>query len=175
MQAKALLLGLLTVFLSGSVVLAVPTRITVRVKTKDAKFLGTSMGGALITIKDARTGELLASGHTAGGTGNTTRILGPTRRGEALSDETAAHFTTTIDLDAPRRLKVTAYGPLAAVQAANTVSATQWVVPGKHITGGDAWMLELPGFAVEVLDPPTHMRLKGVPQTITLEANVTMM
>jgi hypothetical protein len=49
------------------------------------------------------------------------------------------------------------------------------VVPGKHITGGDAWMLELPGFVVDVLAPPTHVSLKGVPYTVTLKANVTMM
>jgi hypothetical protein len=33
------------------------------------------MGGALITIKDVHTGEVLAQGRTAGGTGDTTRIM----------------------------------------------------------------------------------------------------
>lgn len=175
MSAKALLLGLSIVIAAAPVALAVPTQITVRVKTKDAKFLGTSMGGARVTITDVQTGELLATGHTAGDTGNTARIMSPSTRHEPLSDETAAHFTTTIELDEPRLLEVTAYGPLANLQAANTVSATQWVVPGKHITGGDAWMLELPGFVVDVLAPPTHMQLQGVPQTVTLKANVVMM
>lgn len=99
----------------------------------------------------------------------------PIVRGMSLSDETAAKFTTTIDLDEPRLIEVTAYGPMANLQAANRISATQWVVPGKHITEGDGWTLELPGFVVDVLTPPTHMMLRGVPQTITIEANVTMM
>jgi hypothetical protein len=55
------------------------------------------------------------------------------------------------------------------------VSAVQWVVPGKHITGGDGWLLEMPGFVVDVLAPPTHLKLKGTPQAVELKANVTMM
>ncbi len=43
------------------------TQITVRVETKDAKFLDSTMGGALVTLCDIRTGELLASGRTNGG------------------------------------------------------------------------------------------------------------
>ncbi len=176
MQAKSMLLVLSILLIAGTSALAIPTQITVRVKTKDAKFLGTSMGGALITIKDVHTGELLAKGYTSGGTGNTERIMKtPIVRGLSLSDETAAKFTTSIDLDEPRLIEVTAYGPMANLQAANRISATQWVVPGKHIMEGDGWTLELPGFVVDVLTPPAHMMRKGVPQTITIEANVTMM
>jgi hypothetical protein len=49
------------------------------------------------------------------------------------------------------------------------------MVPGKHITDGDAWLVELPGFVVDVLAPPTHIKLKGTPQTVQLAANVMMM
>jgi hypothetical protein len=119
MQAKSILLGLFIVLLAAPAALAVPTHITVRVQTKDAKFLGTSMGGALITIKDAHTGEVLTTGRTAGGTGNTTHIMKtPVTRGVPLSDDTAAKFSTTLDLDEPRLIEVTAYGPLANRQAA---------------------------------------------------------
>jgi len=38
-----------------------PTKITVRVIARDGKFLGDDIGGALVTIRDAHTGELLAS------------------------------------------------------------------------------------------------------------------
>ena len=37
--------------------MAEPTDITVRVLSKDAKFVGTSMGGVRITLRDAETGE----------------------------------------------------------------------------------------------------------------------
>jgi hypothetical protein len=43
-------------------VLAEPTVITIRVISKDAKFIGTSMGGMRITLRDAHTGAVLATG-----------------------------------------------------------------------------------------------------------------
>ena len=39
-----------------------PTQIDVRVIAKDGKFLGDDIGGALVTIHDVATGELLARG-----------------------------------------------------------------------------------------------------------------
>ena len=38
--------------------------------------------------------------------------------------------------------------PLSNPDSANEVSATQWVIPGKHLTGGDGWLLEMPGLSV---------------------------
>ena len=67
MKTTGTLLGVLFLVMMTTSAWAVPTEITVHVKTKDAKFLGTSMGGALVTIKDAQTGELLAKGVTSGG------------------------------------------------------------------------------------------------------------
>ena len=58
---------------------------------------------------------------------------------------------------------------------ANTVSSVQWVVPGKDITGGDGWLLEIPGFFVDIREPAMHTMLNGAPQTIPLKANVRMM
>ena len=169
-------LVILLLLLNGTFALAVPTRITVRVIAKDSKFVGTSMGGALVTIKDAYSLELLAEGLTSGSTGDTRRIMEtPLWSKTPLADEKTAGFTTTIDIDSPRLIEVTAYGPMANPQGANKVSATQWVVPGKHLTGGDAWLMILPGFAVDVLAPPAHMRFEGAPQTVNIKANVVMM
>lgn len=176
MKGKSSYIALCIVFLAGTSVFAVPTRITVHVKSKDAKFLGTSMGGASVSIKDAQSGECLAQGLTAGSTGNNTRIMQtPIARGVPISDADTAKFTATIDIDEPRRIEVSAYGPMANPQAANKVSATQWVVPGKHITGGDAWVLELPGFAVDVMAPAAPATRNGVPQDVTITAKVVMM
>ena len=152
------------------------TRITVRVKTKDAKFLGRSMGGALVTLRDARTRELLASGRTTGATGDTERIIhGPRTGRDPLSDETSACFWTDLDLEEPRLIEVTAYGPLAQTQSAVQCSSQQWVLPGKHITGGDAWLLELPGIAVDIFQPPSHSRVSVAEGSVELRANVIMM
>ena len=151
---------------------AEPTHITVHVLAKGAKFVGTSMGGVEITIRDADTGELLAKGVALGGTGDTKRIMGGER---PLATPDAAKFDATIDITEPRRIEVTAYGPLARRNTANTVSSVQWVIPGKDITGGDGWLLEMPGFFVDIQEPVMHVMLKGAPQTIPLKANVRMM
>jgi len=155
---------------------AEPTHVTVRVLARDAKFIGTSMGGVRVTLRDADTGEVLAQGTTAGGTGDTARIMKQDhKRGVPLATAGAAAFSATLDLDAPRRVEVTADGPLGSPQGATRVSAVQWVVPGKGLTGGDGWLLEMPGFVVEALAPPDRVTLDGGPQTVGLKAKVTMM
>lgn len=155
---------------------AEPTDIVVRVIGKDSKFIGTSMGGMRIMLRDAHTGELLATGVTAGGTGDTEQIMQPqgTRRAR-LADDTAARFTATHDLAEPRLIEVEAYGPLAQLPVAHRVLSTQWVVPGRPVAGGDGWVLELPGFVVDVLAPPAHVRLPSGTREVELQASVTMM
>jgi len=176
MTSRTLLAASLLALATSADATAEPTEITVRVVAKGAKFIGSSMGGVLITLKDADTGQLLAKGVVAGSTGDTPRIMVAERTVHStLSTPDAACFTAKIDVDEPRRVEVTAFGPLAQRQSAGRVSATQWIVPGKHVTGGDAWLLEMPGLVVDVLAPPAHLKLKGAPQTIKLRANVTMM
>jgi len=172
--------GLGALALSGLVavdaVLAEPTDVTVRVLSKGAKFVGSSMGGVEITLRDANTGELLAQGATIGGTGSTEKIMKSAHeRGAPVSTEDSAKFTTTLDLETPRLVRVEAYGPMSQRQSAVTVTSTQWVVPGKDVTGGDAWLLELPGFVVDVVAPQTPLKAGDAPQTLTLTANVFMM
>lgn len=155
---------------------AEPTRIDVRVISKGAKFVGTSMGGVLVTIRDADSKELLAQGVTRGGTGDTERIMkAGLRHHDPVSTADAALFQTTLDLDSPRVIAVEAFGPLSQRQAANRASSTMWVIPGKHVTGGDGWLIELPGFAVDILEPPSHQKLRGGTVGQTIRANVTMM
>ena len=157
---------------------AVPTRIVVKVRTKEAKFLGTSMGGALITVKNVDTGELLAKGVTAGTTGNTDRIMEEShQRNVPLSDEKTAKYTATIDINEPTLVEVKAFGPLAQRQSANTITLTQWIIPGKDIVQGDGLLMEMPGFAVDVLAPPAHTKYstKQLPVKFDVQANVIMM
>lgn len=155
---------------------AEPTEITVRVLGKDSKFIGTSMGGARVILRDAETREILAKGVTSGSTGDTEKIMHEDRGARALlSSKGSAHFTARLDLDEPRLIEAEAYGPLAQAQGANRASATQWVVPGAHITGGDGWVLELPGYVVDVLDPPAHVKLPPDTTKVQLRANVALM
>lgn len=178
MRARAIkfIVATAVVALAAGSASAEPTDITVRVLSKDAKFIGTSMGGMRIILRDADTGEVLASGVTAGGTGDTDLLMHDNAgRRAQLSDASAAKFDATIDIDEPRKIQVEAYGPLAQPQAAHRVTSTQWVVPGAHLSGGDGWVLELPGFVVDVLSPPAHVKLKPGATSVDLRANVVMM
>lgn len=164
------------VLATATVASATVTHVTVRVLAKDAKFVGSGMGGALVTIRDADTGELMATGLTSGSTGNTNLLMKkPITRRTSLADDHSAKFTAALDIDRPRRIEISALGPMAQRQSANTVSVTQWVLPGKDIVEGNAVLLELPGLAVEVLNPPTPLHLKGAPVALEIQAHVTMM
>lgn len=159
-----------------AIVLAVPTTITVKVLSKGAKFIGTSMGGVRIVLTDTATGEILAQGVTRGGTGNTAVIMKEEKMpGRSLSDSSAAFFTTDIDISVPVHVQVSATGPLSQIQAQNTVTATQWVVPGRHVVSGDAWLLEMPGFAVDIIAPACAVKMEKRVQSVPIRANVTMM
>lgn len=161
---------------SAAAAQAVETKVTVRVIAKDAKFVGTSMGGALVTIKDNDTGEILAKGVTEGSTGNTELLMKkPITRRTPMSDEESASFTASLDIDEPVFVEISARGPLAQRQSMASASIAQWLLPGKDVNQGDAVLLELPGFVVDVLAPPAHTRLDAVPQAIEIKANVTMM
>jgi hypothetical protein len=176
MRKSGVLAAVLVALLLAPLAGAEPTEIEVRVLSKGAKFVGTSMGGVLVTLRDAQTQELLASGVTQGSTGDTERIMkAPQPHHGAVSTPDAAVFRATLDLAAPRLVEVAASGPLAQRQAANRVTSTMWVVPGRHVKGGDGWRLELPGFAVDVLAPPAHQLLRGFPQQVALRANVVLM
>ena len=58
--------------------------------------------------------------------------------------------------------------------SAARISITRWVLPGKHLTDGDGWLVEMPGLAVDVLEPAAGGRTK-VGDEIILSANVVMM
>jgi hypothetical protein len=154
------------------------TQIDVRVIAKGGKYLGDDIGGALVTVHDVQTGELLASGTTAGGSGEQDLMSVCVTQSEVLPVDGASVFTASLELDEPRRIRVSAYGPLAAQQSANTVSLTQWVVPGRDVNGGaqgGGFLLEIPGLVVQVLNPPTHFLPAEAPAQIEIRANVTMM
>jgi hypothetical protein len=171
-------LMLLSLLMFPTVALATETRLVVRARARDGKFVGTSMGGALVVIRDAHTGQVLASGVTAGSTGNTrTLMMQPHARGAALADQASAKFTAVVDLTQPRLVTVEVSGPQAQRQALVTSTTQIWLLPGKHIEG-DGLILELPGFVVDVLAPSAHEFL-ALPAnrklTVTLRANLVLM
>ena len=150
------------------------TEVMVRVKSKDAKFIGSSIGGAMVLIKNAETGEVLASGKTSGSTGDTELIMKQAHsRNQRLTDENTAGFLATLDLEEPVFVTVEAHAPYNKKQARVMSSTQLWLLPGKDITG-EGLILEVPGFVVDILSPQTHERISE-DRTITIKANVVMM
>lgn len=128
-----------------------PTRVNVHVLARDAKLIGSSVGGARVQIWDVATGEVLAEGLHEGGTGDTQRIMGPIERGEArFGTPGAAVFAAELPLSEPTVIRVGATGPMDYEWARAYAEKTFLVVPGHHLEG-DGVTLELPGYIVEVL------------------------
>lgn len=155
----------------------VETNFVVTVKAKDAKFVGTAVGGAMIVIRDRRSGDILIQGRTLGGTGDTKKIMeqGWVRDAVAVDDKTAK-FQFTLELTEPVPVTISATGPLDQHQATATVSQDMILIPAKDYTTGNGIMLELPGIAVDVTEPAVNSRLKLDPKNpVKLTANVQKM
>ncbi len=153
---------------------AVPTQVVVRAVSNDAKILHDPVGGAHITIENARTGEVLAEGQQTGDSGSTDKIVRqPRERGATLYDVPgAAKYETTLALERPTRVRITAEGPLDYPQALQRASKTVLLVPGADVTG-DGIPLTLHGFIVEVLEPSsTEARLGS---EVSVRARVRML
>lgn len=157
---------------------ATPTKVIVRAKSKDAKFIGSSMGGALVIIRDKATNEILARGKTEGSTGNTNLIMNsPPERYKPVAVDDTAKFTAEIDLEEPTFVRIEILAPFNKKQASVTASTEVWLIPGKNILG-DGIILEIPGFVVDIINPRTHQYIplasleKG---NIDLKANIVMM
>lgn len=149
------------------------TEIVVRALAKDAKFIGTSMGGAYVTIEEVKSGEILAQGVTRGSTGNTDKLVRePRQRYGQISTENAAKFEASLSLDEPVFVEVSAVAPGAQKQSQLRSSTQLWLIPGKDITG-DGIVLEIPGFAIDILQPQAHE--VNSRETIAITANAVMM
>ncbi|MFM8540448.1 MAG: hypothetical protein ACKOBZ_03075 [Nitrospira sp.] len=131
----------------------VPTEILVRVVAGGAMALGDDVGGARITITDTATGTVLARGLQQGEAGHQNQIM----RTPRLMDEPhypspAAAFRTTLHLERPTLVTITAEGPLAYPQAVRQTSTRVLLIPGQDLTH-DGIVLHLYGFLVQIEHP----------------------
>ena len=139
----------------------ISTKIIVRVVSKDAKVIGSGVGGALVRIKNLETGEILAQGKQEGGTGNTDRIMvQPHKRGETLyGTPDAAFFQAEIPLDKPTQVEIYTEAPLSYPHAIQKGSKTLTLIPGKNILD-EGVIIELNGLIVNILNPSPKESLK---------------
>ena len=171
-----IILPLLLVFTISA--FGVPTRLMVRAKAKDAKFIGSSIGGAFVKITEVVSGRILATGYTTGGTGNTDVIMRQphTRYGRLTNDNTAGYLAM-LDIEDPVFILVEVWAPVNQRQATVHASTQIWMIPGKHIEG-DGLVIEIPGMVVNALAPQTHefIRLGDLEMgMVDVKANVVMM
>ncbi|MCW8193848.1 hypothetical protein F6455_03485 [Proteobacteria bacterium 005FR1] len=154
---------------ASPLVQAEKTELKVLVRSNDAKFIGSGVGGLNVTVANAQTGELLASGQIAGATGDTEALMksGQTR-GQSPVSEDAANFRAQFDLKRPTQVLVTATGPLNFEDGAQTITTTLWMVPGKDMVD-PGLVLHMPGLLTDLEELNRNGR------ELSLTAEVTMM
>jgi hypothetical protein len=148
------------------------TVVTVRVLAHDAKLIGSGVGGAAVSIRDAETGELLAKGVHEGGTGDTNLIMRmPADRGATrLATDGAAAFLATLMLAEPTRVEIHAEAPLGSPPEERVrTTRTVLLLPGMDVMG-EGIVMELYGFTVGILAPEAGGEWDG-----TVRARVTML
>jgi hypothetical protein len=173
-RLRLLLLSVSALLACTAPAYAEPTHVDVRVLARGAKFLPGHQAVS-VTLRDAETGEVLARGWTRGGTGDTARIL-DVARGAARTrpGDGAAVFSASLDLDRPRLVALEVAGAEGGPMAAGRLVSTQWILPGRHVTQGDGWVVEMPGLIVDLSTPVAHT-FANAGEPIPLLAGVTMM
>jgi len=153
----------------------IPTKVIVRVVSKDAKVIGTGVGGAWVRIKNLETGEILAQGKQEGGTGDTNRIMvQPRKRGATIyGTPDAAFFKAEIPLGKPTQVEIYTEAPLTYPHAIQKGSKTLTLIPGKHILG-EGVFIELDGLIVNILEPVPVKELKRGKEVV-VKAEVRML
>jgi len=152
----------------------VETRVMIRAIARDAKVIGEHVGGARITVKDAGTGQVLAQGMQAAGTGDTDIIMKKPRvRGTTVyGTPDASGFLAVLHIEKPTEVEITAEAPLGTPQATQRASTTMLLVPGQDVLG-EGVLLEIHGFIVKPLAPQIDAKMKAE-SPFEVRATVTM-
>lgn len=145
---RSAIIPLVTLLAISAPAHAEPTPVIVRVISQDAKFVGDGMGGARVSLRDARTGRVMANGVTKGGTDDTDQIMKSIGRSPLRASAEAAAFFATLDIDRPTLVNLEVEGPLSRPGSIIKVSSQRWLMPGEAVTAGNGWMVELPGLAI---------------------------
>lgn len=131
-----------------------PTTVLVRVVAHGAMVLGREVGGARVTITDVATGQILATGIQQGEAGDQNQIMRTPHMMEEpiYSTRPSAAFTTTLHLQQPALVDISAEGPLAYPGALQKTSKTLLLIPGQDLTQ-DGIVLRLYGYLVQIDRP----------------------
>jgi hypothetical protein len=132
----------------------IPTDVMVRVVAHGAMVLGDDVGGARVTITEVATGRILSSGTQQGEPGDQNLIMRTPHMMEEprYSSRPAGFFRTTLELDRPTLVEISAVGPLAYPAATQRVSMTVLLIPGQDLSN-DGIVLHLYGYIVQIEHP----------------------
>jgi len=152
-----------------NVPMALPTSVLIRVQALGGKFLGPDIGYSLVTIRDAVTGEVLAQGVASGDSGVLTTNTAPSAPPAGATTNTVitgmsfqwlspdagtAGFRTTLDLDVPLLVDISAAALINGLPSSEHVtSARMWLTPGVNFTADPGLVLVMPGLNVQFLTP----------------------
>lgn len=156
-------------------VAAEPTEIVVRVISQDAKFVGDSMGGANVVLRNANTGKVMAKGVTKGGTGDTRAIMEASGRSPLRSTPSAAAFSTQLDIAEPTLIDLEVSGPVARPGSSIRIVSQRWVLPGQAVNIGDGCVVELPGLAISPTAAITNTDPASGGSIVSIKAKVELM
>ncbi|RZM28696.1 MAG: hypothetical protein EOO88_07915 [Pedobacter sp.] len=174
---KKITIGVFALMISAQLFAQKHTQLLIRAQAKDAKFIGTGIGGALVIVRDHLTREILSKGLTSGSSGNTEVIMNQAKkRGQTITDSTTAKFIADLKIDEPTFVDIEVIAPLNRKNATVNASTQLWVIPGKNILG-EGIVLEIPGFIVDILAPNTHQQIKQATLkdgVLDFKASVTM-
>lgn len=133
---------------------ATATEVLVRVVAHGAMVLGDEVGGARITITEVGSGRILATGLQRGDAGDQSQIMRTPRLMEEprYSSRPSASYRTSLTLDRPTQVEITAQGPLGYPWAMQRASKTVTLIPGKDMKN-DGIVLTLNGFIVQIEEP----------------------
>ncbi|HWF60227.1 MAG TPA: hypothetical protein VN666_07940 [Nitrospira sp.] len=149
-----------------------PTTVLVRVVAHGAMVLGREVGGARVTITDVASGHILATGLQQGESGDQNQIMRTPHMMEEpiYSARPSAAFTTTLELQKPTVVEISAEGPLAYPAALQRASKTLLLIPGQDLTN-DGIVLHLNGYLVQI-ERPTPREALIAKDDVKLRASV---
>ncbi|MGK6352446.1 hypothetical protein [Parapedobacter sp. DT-150] len=171
-------IGLAAAYLGAQLAFSQTTQIVIRAKAKDAKFIGTGIGGAYVIVRKNTTGEILDQGYTTGASGDTELIMNtPAARGMRLTDDNTAKFEAKLDIQEPVLIDVEVVAPVNRKAASVKATTQLWAIPGKHVLG-DGVILEIPGYILDIKYPSTHQAISMTSLTqgkLKAKVNLVMM
>lgn len=145
------------------------TRVLVRVQAKGGKFIGPDGGYALVTLREAVTGEILAQRIATGGSGQLSPTFSPGASREVVvtptgwsdtvqwlsapAGQSTAGLLATLDLHRPTLVEFSAETLANGIPNGHVVRQRMWLTPGLHLDEEPGVVLVMPGLNVQILAP----------------------